>query len=189
MQISVGSSQLVGFELEIYPSKEVQSPGAIVIALFVAIFIVFTCLFRHLQYWNGLRMFQISATINLKTKFEGPSNRPCAKHNEDQRESRRVCEWQRKLLKFPRNPPHKKNVNLQHYFFLRQFGSFRCNRFVLLFFSANGTVLMVRMKDDGFRQVVPENVTTIWPVLFWSLDDLFRWKHTTTSYFKECLSN
>ena len=37
-------------------------------------------------------MFQISAMIHLKTKFEGSSNRTCAKHNEEQRESRRVCE-------------------------------------------------------------------------------------------------
>ena len=92
MQISVDSSQLVGFELEIYPSEEVQSPGANVIASIVAIFIVFTRLFGHLLYCNGLRMFQMSAMINLKTKFEGSSNRPCAKHNKDQRESRRVCE-------------------------------------------------------------------------------------------------
>ena len=84
---------------------------------------------------------------------------------------------------------HKKNGNLQHYFFLRQFGSFRCNRFVLLFFYASVTVLMVRMKDDRFPQVVAEHVTIIWPVLFWSLDDLFRWKYRTTSYFKECFSN
>lgn len=61
---------------------------------------------------------------------------------------------------------HKKNGNLQHYFFLRQFGSFRCNRFVLLFFYANVTVLMVRMKDDRFQEVVAEHVTIIWPVLF-----------------------
>ena len=59
-----------------------------------------------------------------------------------------------------------KKGNLQHYFFLRQFGSFRCNRFVLLFFYANVTVLMVRMKDDHFLQVVAEHVTIIWPVLF-----------------------
>ena len=64
----------------------------------------FTRLFRHLLNWNGLRMFQISVMINLKTKFEGSSNRPCAKHNEEQRESPRVCEWQSKLLTwlFPR---------------------------------------------------------------------------------------
>ena len=37
-------------------------------------------------------MFQISAMINLKTKFEGSSNHPRAKHNEEQQESRRVCE-------------------------------------------------------------------------------------------------
>ena len=60
----------------------------------------------------------------------------------------------------------KKNVNLRHYFFLRQFGAFRCNRFALLFFYANVTVLMVRMKDDRFLEVVAEHVTIIWPVLF-----------------------
>ena len=37
-------------------------------------------------------MFQISAMINVKTKFEGSSNRPCTKHNEEQRESPRVGE-------------------------------------------------------------------------------------------------
>ena len=37
-------------------------------------------------------MFQISAKINFKTKYEGFSNRPCTKHNEEQRESRRVSE-------------------------------------------------------------------------------------------------
>ena len=30
--------------------------------------------------------------INLKTEFEGSLNRPCAKHNEEQRESRRIYE-------------------------------------------------------------------------------------------------
>ena len=29
-------------------------------------------------------------------------------------------------------------------------------------------------------------MTIIWPVLFWSLDDLCRSKHTMTIYFKEC---
>ena len=33
-------------------------------------------------------MLQNSAMINLKTKFEGSSIRPCAKHSEEQRESR-----------------------------------------------------------------------------------------------------
>ena len=37
-------------------------------------------------------MFQISVMINLKTKFEGSSNRPSAKRYEKQQESRRVCE-------------------------------------------------------------------------------------------------
>ena len=63
--------------------------------------------------FTGLRMFQISAMINLKIKFEGSANRPCAKHNEEQRESRRVCEWQSKLLtwKFPRkHVPRKKKM-------------------------------------------------------------------------------
>ena len=48
MQIGVESSLLVGSELKIYPSEEVRSPGAIVIASIVAMFIVFTRLFRHL---------------------------------------------------------------------------------------------------------------------------------------------
>ena len=39
---------LVGSELEIYPYEEVRTPGAIVIASIVAMFIVFTRLFRHL---------------------------------------------------------------------------------------------------------------------------------------------
>ena len=68
------------------------------IASIVAKFIVLTWLFRHLLNWNGLRMFQISAKINFKTKYEGFSNRPCTKHNEEQRKSRRVSEWQSKLL-------------------------------------------------------------------------------------------
>ena len=142
------------------------------IALIVAIFIVFTRLFRHLLYWNGLRMFQISAMINLKTKFEGFSNCSCAnmtRTNENHEEfvrDRASC-WHGNSHgnMYPR---HKKNVNLQHCFFLRQFGSFRCNRLVLLFFYANVTVLMVRMKDDRFLQVVTEHVTIIWLVLFWS---------------------
>ena len=71
MQIGVDSSLLVGSELKIYPSEEVRSPGAIVIASIVAMFIVFTRLFRHLLNWNGIRKFRISVTINLKTKFEG----------------------------------------------------------------------------------------------------------------------
>ena len=37
-------------------------------------------------------MLHISVMINLKAKFEGSFNRPCAEHNEEQRESRRVCE-------------------------------------------------------------------------------------------------
>ena len=45
-------------------------------------------------------MFQISAMININTKFEGSTNRPCAKRNEEQQELRRVCELQRKLLNF-----------------------------------------------------------------------------------------
>ena len=39
-------------------------------------------------------MFQISAMININTKFEGSTNRPCAKRNEEQQELRRVCELQ-----------------------------------------------------------------------------------------------
>ena len=44
------------------------------IASIVAMFIVFTRLFRHLLNWNGLRIIQITAMINLKTKFEGSLN-------------------------------------------------------------------------------------------------------------------
>ena len=39
-------------------------------------------------------MFQISAMININTKFDGSTNRPCAKRNEEQQELRRVCELQ-----------------------------------------------------------------------------------------------
>ena len=74
--ISHNNFFLVGSELEIYPSEEVRSPGAIVIASIVAMFIVFTRLFRHLLNCNGLRIIQITAMINLKTKFEGSLNRP-----------------------------------------------------------------------------------------------------------------
>ena len=73
-------SLLVGSKLEIYPSEEVRSPGAIVIASIVGMFIVFPRLFRHFLNLNGLRMFQISVMINLKAKFEGSFNRPCAEH-------------------------------------------------------------------------------------------------------------
>lgn len=45
-------------------------------------------------------MFQISAMINKDTKFEGSTNRPCAKRNEEQQELRRVCELQSKPLNF-----------------------------------------------------------------------------------------
>ena len=45
-------------------------------------------------------MFQISAMININTKFEGSTNRPCAKRNEEQQELRRVCELQSKPLNF-----------------------------------------------------------------------------------------
>ena len=45
-------------------------------------------------------MFQISAMININTKFEGSTNRPCAKRNEEQQELRRICELQSKLLNF-----------------------------------------------------------------------------------------
>ena len=49
-------------------------------------------------------MFQISAKINFKIKYEGFSNRPCAEHNEEQQESglmrvkiprdrRTLCRW------------------------------------------------------------------------------------------------
>ena len=111
--------------------------------------------------FTGLRMFQISAMINLKIKFEGSGNRPCAKHNEEQRESFFFFRTFRQL---------------------RQFRSFRYGRFVLLFFYAKVTVLTVKMKYDRFLQVVAEQETIIWPVLLWPLDNLFRSKHTTTSY-------
>ena len=39
-------------------------------------------------------MFQISAMININTKFDGSTNRLCAKRNEEQQELRRVCELQ-----------------------------------------------------------------------------------------------
>ena len=39
-------------------------------------------------------MFQISAMININTKFDGSTNRPCAKRNEEQQELPRVCELQ-----------------------------------------------------------------------------------------------
>ena len=69
----------------------------------------------------------------------------------------------------------KKNVNysiisfVSGFFFrtfrqLRQFRSFRYGRFVLLFFYAKMTVLMVKMKYDRFLQVVAEQETIIWPV-------------------------
>ena len=45
------------------------------IASIAAKFIVLTRLFRHLLNWNGLRMFQISAKINLKIKNEWESQR------------------------------------------------------------------------------------------------------------------
>ena len=45
-------------------------------------------------------MFQISAMININTKFDGSTNRLCAKRNEEQQELRRVCELQSKLLNF-----------------------------------------------------------------------------------------
>ena len=45
-------------------------------------------------------MFQISAMININIKFEGSTNRPCAKRNEEQQELRRVCELQSKPLNF-----------------------------------------------------------------------------------------
>ena len=43
---------------------------------------------------------------------------------------------------------------------------FSLDRFMLLFFNANVTVLMVRMNYDQSLQVVVEHVTIIWPVLF-----------------------
>ena len=32
--------------------------------------------------------------ININTKFDGSTNRPCAKRNEEQQELRRICELQ-----------------------------------------------------------------------------------------------
>ena len=55
-------------------------------------------------------MLQNSAMINLKTKFEGSSIRPCAKHSVEQAVD----------MEIPTETcTHdlKKNVNLQHYFF------------------------------------------------------------------------
>ena len=49
---------------------------------------------------------------------------------------------------------------------LHQFRFFRYGRFVLFFCYANVTVLIVRMKNDRFLQIVAEHVTIIWPVLF-----------------------
>ena len=62
-------------------------------------------------------------------------------------------------------------LSFQVFFFrtfrqLRRFRSFRYGRFVLLFFYAKVTVLMVKMKYDRFLQVVAEQETIIWPVLF-----------------------
>ena len=45
-------------------------------------------------------MFQISAMININTKCEGSTNRPCAKRDEEQQELRRVCELQSTPLNF-----------------------------------------------------------------------------------------
>ena len=39
-------------------------------------------------------MFQISAKINFKIKYEGFWNRPCAKHNEEQRESQQAADME-----------------------------------------------------------------------------------------------
>ena len=62
-------------------------------------------------------------------------------------------------------------LSFQVFFFrtfrqLRQFRSSRYGRFVLLFFYAKVTVLMVKMKYDRFLQVVAEQETIIWSVLF-----------------------
>ena len=62
----------------------------------------------------------------------------------------------------------KKNVDLQLYYSqqLRQFRSFRYGGLVLLFFYANVTVLMVKIKYDRFLQVVAKHETIIWQMLF-----------------------
>ena len=39
-------------------------------------------------------MFHISAKINFKIKYEGFWNRPCAKHNEEQRESQQAADME-----------------------------------------------------------------------------------------------
>ena len=39
-------------------------------------------------------MFQISAKISFKIKYEGFWNRPCAKHNEEQRESQQAADME-----------------------------------------------------------------------------------------------
>ena len=39
-------------------------------------------------------MFQISAKINFKIKYEGFWNRPCAKHNEELRESQQAADME-----------------------------------------------------------------------------------------------
>ena len=39
-------------------------------------------------------MFQISAKISFKVKYEGFWNRPCAKHNEERRESQQAADME-----------------------------------------------------------------------------------------------
>ena len=55
--------------------------------MFIYIYIYIYTVSHILTNVMGLQMFQISAMINFKTKFEGSSNRPCAKHNEEQLET------------------------------------------------------------------------------------------------------
>ena len=66
-------------------------------------------------------MLQNRAMINLKTKFEGSSIRPCAKHSVEQRESRKLVSNRGGCWHGNSHgnmyPWLKKNVNLQHYFF------------------------------------------------------------------------
>ena len=66
-------------------------------------------------------MLQNRAMINLKTKFEGSSIRPCAKHSVEQRESRKLVSNRAGCWHGNSHgnmyPWLNKNVNLQHYFF------------------------------------------------------------------------
>ena len=76
-------------------------------------------------------MFQISAKINFKIKYEGFWNRPCAKHNEEQRESQQAADME--------IPTETCTHDLKKFIalflsFQGFFWSFRYGRFVLMFF-------------------------------------------------------